>query len=79
MVTSQRAAEPGEVCTCGRQAVTVFSWADRTPVGWCGRSDGGARDGRCPFCGGDRHELGRCPDYELEPDWAQPGAEADDW
>ncbi len=75
MVTSQRPAEPGEVCTCGRRARLVFSCTGRTPVGWCGRSDGGAADGPCPFCNGPRHELGRCPAYELAPAWAQPGAE----
>jgi hypothetical protein len=77
MVTSERQAEPGEVCTCGRQAVKVFCWNDRNPVGWCGLSDGGDSRGPCPFCGGGRHEIGRCPSYELSPDWAQPGAEFD--
>jgi hypothetical protein len=40
-----RLAEPGECCTCGRQAVIVFLAGDFGEVGWCGRKDGGERIG----------------------------------
>jgi hypothetical protein len=64
---SQRPAEPGEVCTCGRSAVVVFTGGRYGDTGWCGLPDGGNRSGPCPFCGGTRHE-GRCPQYKLKPD-----------
>jgi len=66
-----RAALPGELCTCGRQAVTVFQFDGRAPVGYCGMPDGGSRSGPCPFCGGERHEPGPCPQYRLRPDSAE--------
>lgn len=66
-MSSERPAEPGERCTCGRQAVTVFITENFGDTGWCGISDGGAQVGPCPFCGGARHE-GRCPQYQLRPD-----------
>jgi hypothetical protein len=64
---TQRPAEPGELCTCGRQAVVVYLGGEYGPTGDCGIRDGGARSGPCPFCGGPRHgELeGRCPPYRL--------------
>jgi len=64
-MSDTRRARKGELCTCGRQAVSVIVRADGGEVGWCGVSDGGATDGPCPFCGGDRHELGPCPQYRL--------------
>jgi hypothetical protein len=73
MTTTARQAEPGERCTCGRPALTVFSTERYGEVGWCGASDGGERAGPCPFCGGGRHE-GRCPQYRLRSD-PQPPAE----
>jgi hypothetical protein len=75
---TERPAEPGEVCTCGRPAVTVFLVGRYGPVGYCGRSDGGERSGPCPFCGGARHRppASRCPEYRLRPAASQPtGAE----
>jgi hypothetical protein len=66
----ERPAEPGELCTCGRQAIVVYLDGRWGPTGGCGIRDGGDRTGRCPFCGGDRHE-GRCPQYRLRLD---PGA-----
>jgi hypothetical protein len=60
----ERAAEEGELCTCGRQAVIVYLTERFGPVGWCGRSDGGERTGSCPFCGECRHEDG-CPAYTI--------------
>ncbi len=66
--SAERPAEPGELCTCGRPAVTVFLTGRFGPVGYCGLPDGGARDGDCPFCGEPRstHD-GRCPAYVLRP------------
>ena len=66
MTATERTAQPGQYCTCGRRAVTVFITEDFGETGWCGVSDGGAQAGPCPFCGGARHE-GRCPNYQLRP------------
>lgn len=67
---TERPAEPGERCTCGRQAVVVYLGGEHGPTGDCGIRDGGDRSGPCPFCGGPRHgELeGRCPQYRLRVD-----------
>jgi hypothetical protein len=62
---SERPAEPGELCTCGRQAIVVYLGTAFGPTGDCGIRDGGQRTARCPFCGGERHEVGRCPRYRL--------------
>lgn len=52
MTTSTRPAQPGELCTCGRQASEVLEGGEFGAVGHCGRSDGGApTDGVCTFCG----------------------------
>jgi hypothetical protein len=64
---TERPAEPGELCTCGRQAVVVFLGSVFGETGYCGRADGGDRTGPCPFCGQGRHD-GRCPDYRLRLD-----------
>jgi hypothetical protein len=65
---TERPAEPGELCSCGRQAVVVILTGRYGPVGWCGISDGGRRDGLCPFCGGPRHGSSQlCPAYTLRP------------
>lgn len=66
---SERAARPGELCTCGRQAVTVFD-TERGEVGYCGLPDGGDRSGLCPFCCEERQPWGDpapCPQYRLRP------------
>ena len=65
----QRPAEPGDRCTCGRQAVLVFHTV-HGPRGWCGVSDGGDRSEPCPFCGAKRHQTAWgdpavCPQYRL--------------
>ena len=67
---TQRPAEPGERCTCGRQAIVVYLGSVLGPTGYCGIADGGDRSGPCPFCSGPRHTEGegRCPDYRLRPD-----------
>jgi hypothetical protein len=40
--TTERRALPGELCTCGRPAVTVFETVQHGDVGYCGIPDGGA-------------------------------------
>jgi len=70
---SERPAQPGERCTCGRQAVVVYLGSVFGDTGYCGIADGGDRTGPCPFCGGPRHDTawgdpGRCPDYRLRLD-----------
>lgn len=69
---SERPAQPGELCTCGRQAVTVYSTEQFGDVGHCG-IDGAARTPvlPCPWCGtSEPHkeswgDPARCPDYQL--------------
>lgn len=60
----ERPAEPGEVCTCGRPAVIVFTGGPYGDTGYCGVPDGGLR-GPCRWCGG-QHD-GRCPQYRVRP------------
>jgi hypothetical protein len=65
-MASERPAQPGELCTCGRPAEVVFINEQGEATGWCGLSDGGAK-GQCLFCGDpDGHEF-RCPSYVLKP------------
>lgn len=68
--TTTRPAEPGELCVCGRQAITVIESGRWGPTGDCGIRDGGAKTGPCPFCGGPRYEV-RCPRYRLRLDTGQ--------
>lgn len=64
--TRERAAERGELCSCGRQAVVVFLTEKFGPVGWCGQSDRGSRDVHCPFCGTSAsHERWRGQEHSL--------------
>jgi hypothetical protein len=65
---TERPAAAGERCTCGRQAVVIYLGSVFGPIGYCGIADGGDQAGPCPFCGGPRHQEGRCPDYRLRPD-----------
>jgi hypothetical protein len=67
---TERPAEPGERCTCGRQAIVVYLGSTFGPTGYCGIPDGGDRAGPCSFCGGPRHREphGRCPSYRLRLD-----------
>jgi hypothetical protein len=67
---TERPAEPGELCTCGRQAIVVYLGSAFGPTGYCGIADGGDQTGPCPFCGGPRHREpdGRCPAYRLRLD-----------
>lgn len=72
MDSHQRAAQPGELCTCGRQAVTVTPTDRFGDVGYCG-VEGAASTPvlPCPWCGsGEPHreawgDPGRCPEYRL--------------
>jgi hypothetical protein len=65
---SERPAEAGELCTCGRQAIVVYLGSVLGPTGYCGVPDGGDHSRPCPFCGGSHHREpeGRCPDYRLQ-------------
>src|SRR5882757_5640725 len=70
---SSRSAEPGELCTCGRQAIEVFEFESGRAVGYCGLGDGGSRTGPCPFCGAGAKHLDSwgypapCPRYRVRP------------
>jgi hypothetical protein len=68
--STERPAAPGELCTCGRQAIVIYLGSVFGPTGYCGIPDGGDRTGPCPFCGGPRHSEweGRCPNYRLQLD-----------
>lgn len=63
---ASRAAEAGERCSCGRQAVVVFSADSGRETGYCGRS-GAARLVPCVFCGATERHPGMCPRYRLNP------------
>jgi hypothetical protein len=69
---SERPAEPGELCTCGRQAIVVYLGSEWGPTGACLIQDGGSRQGPCPWCGDPRPPRdahgGRCPQYRLRLD-----------
>ncbi|MFY1673660.1 hypothetical protein ACN27G_27500 [Plantactinospora sp. WMMB334] len=64
---TERPADRGELCVCGRPAVKVFLGGPFGPTGYCGMPDGGQR-GPCRFCGGERHQAARCSRYVLRPD-----------
>jgi hypothetical protein len=69
-----RPTQPGELCTCGRQATIVIPTTEYGDVGYCG-IDGAARRPvlPCPWCGSEEPHLepwgdpARCPDYTLRP------------
>ncbi len=60
---TERPAERGELCTCGRPAVVVYPGGPLGDTGWCGaqsiRTD-------CAWCDQPRHS-GRGPEYRLRP------------
>ncbi|MFD1277331.1 DUF6225 family protein [Streptomyces kaempferi] len=72
---STRPAHQGELCTCGRQAITVIQTAEFGDVGYCG-IEGAAFDPvlPCPWCGTrEPHkeswgDPGRCSAYRIRPD-----------
>ena len=67
---TERPAVPGELCTCGRQAIVIYLGGTFGPTGYCGIPDGGDQTGPCPFCGGPHHlePYGRYPAYRLRLD-----------
>lgn len=72
--TTQHPAAEGDLCTCGRQAVTVYVTAEYGEVGHCG-IEGAAFDPvlPCPWCGTTEAHTApwgdpqRCPEYRLRP------------
>lgn len=64
MAEEMRRAEPGELCTCGRQAVEVYDTPRFGPIGACHRQNGGQPEGGwCPFCENElRHDEPRVDD-----------------
>jgi hypothetical protein len=67
-----RPAQAGELCTCGRQAVTVIPTEQYGDVGHCGIEGAAFRPVLpCPWCGtAEAHtqawgDPARCPDYTL--------------
>lgn len=58
---TQRQAILGDLCTCGDQAIVVYSVQDRV-FGWCGVD--GNMTWPCKFCGAMDHD-GRCSKYTL--------------
>jgi hypothetical protein len=70
---TERPAEPGELCTCGRPARVVYLTERFGEVGHCGAS-GPAPVLPCPFCGTvEPHretwgDSARCPAYRLRPE-----------
>lgn len=79
MISEQRPAEPGELCTCGRQAVTVYPTHDYGDVGHCGQDGVAFRPTLpCPWCHATKpHTTSwgdpvRCPDYTLRPKPEEP-------
>ncbi|MER6092412.1 hypothetical protein [Streptomyces bluensis] len=73
-MSEQRRAQTGELCTCGRQAVVVYTNDEYGSVGYCG-IEGSARRPvlPCPWCGTSTPHTtswgdpDRCPDYQLRP------------
>ncbi|EHR62611.1 hypothetical protein [Saccharomonospora cyanea] len=72
---SERPANPGERCTCGRPATVVYLTPCGEGVGYCGLSNV-PRLSTCPFCGGGPHEA-KCPDYRLMLDADAYGDQAE--
>lgn len=68
---SERPAGLGELCVCGRQAVTVFVGVRE--IGYCG-AFGPPRVAPCPFCGATEPHRAPwgdpevCPDYRVRPE-----------
>ena len=72
MDTEQRAAERGELCTCGRQAVIVFVSEQHGEVGYCGIEGAAVRPILpCPWCGSSEPhkeswgDPAKCVDYQV--------------
>jgi hypothetical protein len=70
MIATERRAELGELCTCGRQALIVYLTEAHGAVGYCGLADGGGTPiVPCPWCGAGPHlaESAKCPAYQVRP------------
>lgn len=72
MTNGERRAETGELCTCGRQAILIYSNTRFGDVGWCGINGAATRPVLpCPWCGTTEPHLepygdpARCPEYAL--------------
>lgn len=72
MGSEQRSAEVGELCTCGRPAVVVYTSDQYGQVGHCGIDGAAFRPVLpCPWCGSSEPHLeawgdpARCPRYTL--------------
>lgn len=72
MSATERDAAPGELCTCGRRATTVFITGGGE-IGYCGVEGSGSDPVLpCPWCGSEtphREPYGdpaMCPDYALK-------------
>ncbi len=72
--SSERPALPGDLCTCGRQAVTVFINQEFGEVGYCGIEGASFNPVLpCPFCSSSsphRQPWGdpdKCPQYTVRP------------
>lgn len=74
MTSTERPAEPGDLCTCGRQAIVVYSNEQFGDAGHCG-IEGAAFTPvlPCPWCSSTvphRQAWGdpeKCPQYRLRP------------
>lgn len=85
MDSEQRVARPGELCTCGRAAVTVFISEEYGEVGYCGIEGSAANPVLpCPWCSSvEPHKQSwgdpaKCPEYQIrppDPETTQPRAE----
>jgi hypothetical protein len=82
--STRRPAQPGELCTCGRPAVVVYTGGSFPDVGDCGIEGAAFRPVLpCPWCRIDAaHVTGwgdpaKCPSYRLrapeQPGVAQAG------
>jgi hypothetical protein len=70
--STTRQAVPGDLCTCGRPAVVVYSSAEFGDVGYCGIEGSQGRPVLpCPWCGSTEPHTqpwgdpGKCPAYQL--------------
>ena len=72
MSSEERPAQPGELCTCGRQAVRVYVTSEHGEVGHCGIDGAAFRPVLpCPWCAASEPhraswgDPARCLDYQL--------------
>ena len=66
---TERPAKPGEYCTCGKAAITVFLGGPFGPTGYCGKPETRREFAApCPWCGESKmtHASSRCPKYTID-------------